>query len=379
MPAYFPATKWGGPIYSVHAMCGAVVGRSLAQVKVLASDAASSRLDDVVRPANNPTEFAVGYEVFYCRRIFLASFSPELCRRLPALVRWADVVHLTGVYSFPTVPTLLACLLLRKPLLWSPRGSFYRWKGARRTIPKAAWNWLCKRILPGRCEVHCTSEKEVLESHHSMPGLPTVVIPNGVDVSDGTTERPARTTSRTLRVIYLGLISPVKALDRLIEAMDILGPGYELIVYGAAAPGYEGYEARVRAMAQTLGRSATISFHGFVSGQEKEFALRDADVLVVPSHSENFSNVVCEALAVALPVIVSKGAPWQEIEARGCGIWTENSPQSLAAAIERLRGMDRVSMGARGKEWMREKYSWGAVAQSFADVYRRLVFLGTRK
>jgi len=39
-------------------------------------------------------------------------------------MRWADVVHLTGVYNFPTFPSIFWARLLNKRLVWSPRGGF---------------------------------------------------------------------------------------------------------------------------------------------------------------------------------------------------------------------------------------------------------------
>ena len=46
--------------------------------------------------------------------------------------------------------------------------------------------------------------------------------------------------------------------------------------------------------------------------------------------------VVAEALAHGVPVIASKGTPWSGVEAHGCGLWVENDPATLAAAIERM-------------------------------------------
>jgi len=54
------------------------------------------------------------------------SVSPTFLRLLAAYVSWADIVHLTAVYSFPSI----ACKILGKPLVWSPRGMLQRWDEA---------------------------------------------------------------------------------------------------------------------------------------------------------------------------------------------------------------------------------------------------------
>ena len=76
------------------------------------------------------------------RRVAGADVALQLVRKLPELVRCADVVHLTATYSFPTIPTLLLCLIFNKPLVWSPRGAIqdaHEWEGSRRRRLKRVW------------------------------------------------------------------------------------------------------------------------------------------------------------------------------------------------------------------------------------------------
>src|SRR5687768_10497809 len=98
-PAYHPATYWGGPIYSTYALCNALVDMGPVHLKVLTSNSAGPRLSDEVKTDGTPTYIGRGYEVFYCRRAMGMSFSPEMFTYLTGMVRWAEIVHLTGVYS----------------------------------------------------------------------------------------------------------------------------------------------------------------------------------------------------------------------------------------------------------------------------------------
>ena len=65
--------------------------------------------------------------------------------------------------------------------------------------------------------------------------------------------------------------------------------------------------------------------------------------MILPSHSENFGNVVVEALAQKTPVIASKGTPWEILEQHNAGFWVENSPLGLATAIDRLLDLDETT------------------------------------
>jgi glycosyltransferase involved in cell wall biosynthesis len=117
---------------------------------------------------------------------------------------------------------------------------------------------------------------------------------------------------------------------------------------------------------------ARVRFRGQIGADQKAVAFSEADVCVVPSYRENFGNVVAESLAHAVPVIVSKGAPWPGIVERRCGLWVDNDPQSLASAIRQIATMDLGAMGERGRAWVTSDYSWDEVAGEMLAVYRYL-------
>ena len=94
--------------------------------------------------------------------------------------------------------------------------------------------------------------------------------------------------------------------------------------------------------------------------------------MIAPSYTENFGLVVAEALGHAVPVIVSRGTPWRRVEEIGCGLWVENDPESLAAAIQRISGMPLREMGLKGREWMQREFDWDSVASRMINVYRSL-------
>src|SRR5262249_10922099 len=96
---------------------------------------------------------------------------------------------------------------------------------------------------------------------------------------------------------------------------------------------------------------------------------------VVPSFTENFCNVIAESLARGVPVIASKGTPWQRVNEIGCGLWVDNDPESLAGAIQRARWMQLSEMGERGREWMQRDFSWPGVAEQMHRQYQTLLMV----
>jgi glycosyltransferase involved in cell wall biosynthesis len=372
-PAFYPATYWGGPIFSVFGLCNALAEIPGVQLRVLTSDTAGPRLSERVKVSGFPMRYPCGYDVFFTRRILRNEIAPGMLRWLWSMIHWADVVHLTGVYSFPTIPTLLACRLLKKPLVWSPRGAIQaaeEWKGAKKRKSKKVWEKICVAVMPERCILHVTSEKERKTSLERLPNAVASTIPNGTDIPESLPARRWRPDG-VLRLVFLGRLDPQKGIENLLEALSLIGNhDVRLDIYGA---GDSSYSKRLASLVNDLNLGDRVRFHGRVEAEEKTKVFLAADLCVVPSHVENFGMVVIEALAHGVPVIASKGTPWATLVSKQCGLWVENSPESLAQAVQSARGMNLCDMGIRGREWVCAEMSWKGIANDMLAVYRRLV------
>src|SRR2546426_4611047 len=352
-PSFYPALVYGGPTYSVYALCRSLVGQRC-QIRVLTTDAngPNAVLDVDTR---EDVEVSAGLRVRYCHRVADVSISPALLRVLVRYSSWADVVHLTAVYSFPTIPTLLVCKMLGKPLVWSPRGMLQRWKGTKRPHLKAAWDRTCKTAAPKRLVLHVTSEQEARESESRLHGVQSVVIPNGVEVPSGVMPR---NDGHNLRFAYLGRLDPKKGIENLIRAYDMIRDtlGHASLVI--AGDGDKLYTEQLKCQIQERHLAHTVRMIGPVSGDTKRQFFETTDVLIIPSHTENFGLVVAEALAHGVPVIASRGTPWSRVEEIGCGLWVDNDPETLADAIKSVSAMPLREMGSRGRKWMEREYAW---------------------
>jgi glycosyltransferase involved in cell wall biosynthesis len=320
-------------------------------------------------PANREVEVAAGVRATYAARIGSEAISLPLLAKLPALVRWADVVHVTPVYSFPAIPTMLACRLAGKPLVWSPRGGLQRWSGSRRVRLKDAWDFVCRMVQPKGTVLHVTSEQEAAESQARYPKLRTALIPNGVPAPETLRRREG---NGTLRLVYLGRLHPKKGIENLLEALAAIGDSLRCSLV-IAGKGEAGYTASLRRRIEELKLSGIVQMAGEVIGADKQAVLENADLAVFPSHTENFGLVIAEAMAHGLPVIASRGTPWQTVEFKGCGMWVENDPQTLKDAILRFSKLPMREMGMRGREWMLESFSWEGVASATIALYRSLI------
>jgi glycosyltransferase involved in cell wall biosynthesis len=365
IPSFYPAHYYGGPVQSTFHLCRKLAEAGCA-VRVLTTNAnGPSAVLDVT--TESEVEAAPGVRVLYAKRAGSESLSWPLLGRLLEMVRWADVVHVSAVYSFPVIPAMLAARIAGKPVVWSPRGSLQRWSGSTRVRLKDAWDAMCGAIQPKNTVLHVTSDEEAAESVARYPGLRTAIIPNGVHVPPVLSRKPA---DGTLRLMFLGRLHPKKGIENLLEAASMLGDiRWSLAIAGKGDPEYT---ASLRRRIDDLGISDRVTMLGEVLGADKQAALENSDLAVFPSYTENFGLVIAEALAHGVPVIASTATPWSEVEARGCGLWVANDPATVKEAILRIARMPMQEMGMRGREWMMIQYSWDRAAAATAALYATL-------
>jgi glycosyltransferase involved in cell wall biosynthesis len=370
IPAFAPAYVYGGPINSVYSLCKALAAQGC-EVRTITTDANGSR-NTVAVEKTRDVDLPDGFQVRYCRRTAGDSISYDMLRLLREYIQWADIVHLTAVYSFPTLPTLVLCRWYDKPVVWSPRGSLQSWRGIRRSLFKRIWDYLCLLAVPAKTDIHFTSEMEARSSEGRLPGIRhRAVIPNVVEVPESVEHRGG---DGRLRLVYLGRLHPKKGIENLIDACNRLKhAGQSSWSLRIAGSGENGYVQKILDKIAGLGLANEIVLTGSVIGEAKERLFQTADIVVVPSYSENFCMVVGEALAHGVPVIASQGSPWPRLEKIGCGLWVNNDAVSLADAIERMRQMPLDKMGQLGREWMRRDYSPSAIARSTTEMYARLL------
>lgn len=370
VPNFYPATFWGGPIYSVYGLCNAQAKISGVSLKVLTSDAASDSLNDSVHVSDFPMDYPGGYKVYFCHRVWGKAFSPKLLTKIWSLILWADVVHLHAVYTSPTIPTLLVCRLLGKPIIWSPRGALQRWDGSTKLLIKDLFERICNMLIkPGRCFLHVTSEAENEASAKRIPKAITKLIPNGVDIPE-VIKNKIWLPDGKLRMLFIGRLHPKKGIENLINAIKILDD--ETITLSVYGQGNDEYTSTLYQLVFQLGLEQKVKFYGHVTGEKKMEAFWQSDICIVPSFTENFGMVIAEALSYGVPVIASKGTPWQEIESRGCGLWIDNSPKMIAKAICKIDRDMLPTMGFKGRSWMKEEFTWSVIGDRLCNVYESI-------
>jgi len=211
-PTFYPATYWGGPIYSLYGLCNSLAKKTHnIELNVLTTDSAGNKLYRRIDFKSNPVHYFGGYDVYFHRRLAFASVAPSIIKTIWQMIKITDIVHLTGIYSFTTFPTLLAIKTYRKPLVWSPRGSLQRWDNTTKPIIKIIWEKICNSIIDeDRTTMHVTSIQEANASKQRINASNVVIIPNGVSIPNLNIKKKQWVPNGIVRILFLGRIHPIK-------------------------------------------------------------------------------------------------------------------------------------------------------------------------
>ena len=307
------------------------------------------------------------------------AYSPRL-KRVLRQVGAVDVYHAQGIWLYHTYALASVARQAGAPYLISPRGMLYPQDIAK---SNAGFKRLSLRLrlladLNGAACVHATCREEADHCRRLGVKSPICIVPNPVEVRS---HYPAPRREGGFRIGYLGRVSRRKNIDGLIRAYQALGTeadGTELVVIG---DGDEAYKQELHQLATRV-EHGRVRFLGFLNGAEKDAALAQLSLMVMPSEFENLGNVILEGLVRRIPCIATQGAPWEELRTHRCGWWIDYyDPQALPNALrEALHTPEDElrAMGERGHSLMQERYSVEAVAQQLRDVYRWVCRLGQR-
>jgi glycosyltransferase involved in cell wall biosynthesis len=195
-----------------------------------------------------------------------------------------------------------------------------------------------------------------------------VVIPNGVDLPPLGGHQTERKGDR--RAVFLSRIHPIKGLPLLLHAWAKVQPArWRLIIVG---PDPVGHKAELLQLTSQLMLGSRVEFLDPVYGQEKWALLETADLFVLPTLSENFGIAVAEALANSVPVLTTTRTPWRVLEQNRCGWWVDPSVEGISRGLMAATGLsdeERLEMGVRGRNLMKDRFGWRSIAEQMRAVY----------
>jgi L-malate glycosyltransferase len=199
-------------------------------------------------------------------------------------------------------------------------------------------------------------------------------IHNGLDLAAW--ESPPVPAARERIVTTVGNIRRVKGHDLFVRAAAALAPRFPGVTFTIAGDVLEpDYFAELQALVLELSLGDRFRFAGGVADTRRHLAA--ADIFVLPSRSEGFSNAIIEAMAASLPVVATDVGGNAEAVLDGVNgfIVPTEDPAALAAAIATLLAdpAKASAMGEAGNALAAQRFTSSAMMQRITGAYRSLI------
>ncbi|MBP0020684.1 MAG: glycosyltransferase [Cyanobacteria bacterium SBLK] len=305
------------------------------------------------------------------------------------LTRWMwqnlnDYDILDTHYLFSYCSTCAGAIARWKNIPYTVRtmGQLSPWALAQSRRKKQIYAALIERQnLNKAAIVHCTSRGEAEDVNNFGVVAPKAILPLGV--RSGTKIEDAGLKLRQLYnipaesaiVLFLSRIHYKKRPELLLDALHSLKSKHHFHLIFAGT-GDKEYLQQIESLIESLDLTKQVTFAGFVTGESKALVLQGSDFFVLPSFAENFAIAVAEAMAAGLPVIITPEvqiAP--EVDAANAGLVVEGEVKTVVDAIATLLTSPqlRQELGNNGKQLVKTRYSWEAIAGDLISVYQKAI------
>lgn len=375
----------GGPSRSVSALAETVAELGI-EVGVVAQEYGGKSAP--MMPQKNVETTLVPCRSSFAKKLRRSSSFKAALRNICGGGRGKVLVHDNGLWLPTNHASARVAREMQIPFVISPRGMLTPWAMRFHGFKKRlAWRLYQRRDLQSARVLHATARQEAAEFRALGLTQPIAVIPNGVELPEPRKPETGNRKPEIKTVLFLSRIHPKKGLLDLVAAWAVIQKAesgklktekWRVVIAGGDE---NGHLETVKAESKKLKLENEFEFVGEIADEQKWNLYRRADLFVLPTRSENFGIVIAEALACGVPVITTRGTPWEELTTRQCGWWVEIGTDPLAKALREAMNLsdeERCAMGLRGRKLIEENYTWPAAAKKMAAVYRWLLDSGSK-
>jgi len=314
---YLPGFKAGGPIRS----CANLVQRMehFFHFKIVTGDTdlgAESHYPNI--RLNEWNKLTGGEEVFYCTKSFLThAHIQELIQN-----ESPDVIYLNSMFSqwYTLAPLIAAKKYGKARVVIAPRGMLSPGALGIKSGKKKLFLGFSRVLrLFDNVTWHASTELEVAEVKKMFGNRAHVIHAMNLTPLPDPPLKPGIKTRGSLKLVYIGRVSPVKNTLQVITSLKTLSAQctIELLIYGPDDD--PEYHLKCQQAASTLPPNITVTFEGPVLNERIRSILQEAHFLFLLSFNENFGHAIAESLIAGRPVIISDRTPWRNLESIQCG------------------------------------------------------------
>ncbi len=327
-----------------------------------------------------------GAKIVVCKRHWLAKlwaeFSPELFFWIKKHGNEYDVIHIHGLWHFAGLAPYLAGV--KTPKCVTIHGLLDRWALANGYWKKKLFGTLFQKSVLDKTEliqINNLDEKNDLQNFLGHTHQNVKIVPNGMNLRNfeklpekGIFKEKYNIPKDKKLILFLSRINIKKGLDLLLPAFKTILAKRNDCILVLAGPD-DGYLSETERFIETESLQESIKLVGMLVGEDKLAAFADADIFVLPSHSEGFSIATLEALVSGIPSLLSDRVGFGEsIRESNAAHLVELSPESIVNGLTKMLDDEKYCelLANNGKALVKEKYDIELVAKNLFEEFKKI-------
>ena len=354
-------------------------------VKVISSDACKERLKfEESRYDVDIDGIKVDYFKNISNRFKLATMLDTpigAIFRIKNQIRDFDVVH---VHEHRQTLSIIACYFARRygiPYVVQAHGSvlpFFQKEGLKNIFDKV----FGFKILHGASKVFALTEVE--KEQYLKMGVEEdriEIVPLGINIEEysdlpeeGIFREKFNISKDDKLIIFIGRVHEIKGLDLLIDAFKELADSESDVKLAIVGPD-DGYMDALNLRIAECDLSDKVIVTGPLYKSEKQEALVDCDLFVMPSKYESFTTSGLEAMACGKPLVLTKNNHIHDWVDGSVGLACDDDKMSLKDAMAEVLFDEELSnkFGMNGRRLIQEKYNWDMINEQILNIYESII------
>jgi len=289
----------------------------------------------------------------------------------------ADVIHAQDIHHFTTFASSLATRIRRKPFVVTEHG-YPPLGGLMKVLIKVYDATLLKLIGKSSSRIIAVSDfiADELKWRYNLDERKIIKLNNGmyeIDTRGGKIFVKKHSLENKRIILGIGRQTKEKGFQYLIEAFRKISkefPNAVLVIIGPLSS----YNTYLQGLAKNLGLSERIIFTGPVSEEALKSAMKNSEIVVIPSEYDPFPFVALESLSYGKPVVASDVGGLKEIFAHNVNglLFKSRNSEDLASKMELLLRDKRLRKRLeRNSRKSLQRFNWGNFVDEMESIYEK--------
>ena len=370
-PYYFPATSYGGPIYSVKELAENLVKRGHF-VTVLTSNL--NRDKEIYNKTKTEKKinkvkiiyFRVNFFKFFKKNFFGYFYSNALKQYLKDNIKKFDIVHSQINFNYFSYISLRLAQKNNIVNFFSQRGTFSPERLKFKSLKKKIYFLLFEKNLIKKCTNLIALNDFEIEYYKSLGFNNRIAkIPNGINIIKF--KRNKLITSRVkkdhINILFLGRISKLKGIDMLINT--VIKYNDKLKNYNFHIAGFD-EEKYFETFNHNFLKHKNIYYYGHLESDLKYSLIEKIDALILPSYGEGLSISILEALYFKKIILTSNLIKFSD---KDFEINFNLNPSSIFRALKKYHKLKKNNklkiQSLNAHKYVMENFSWPVIVNKY--------------